>query len=137
MYFKGANILHMIRTITNDDSLWRDVLRGLNKDFYHQTVTTEMVENYISKKINVDLDPLFDQYLRTKQIPIFEYKIDKKKLSYRFNSCNRNFTIPLKINIDNKEHWITPTDSWQTLPVSKKTKYIEVSKDFYIKTRKK
>ncbi len=38
MYYKGGNMLHTLRQILNDDEKWRDILRGLNKDFYHQVV---------------------------------------------------------------------------------------------------
>ncbi len=50
MYYKGGNMLHTIRHVINDDEKWRGILRGLNKDFWHQTVTTAQVESYISKK---------------------------------------------------------------------------------------
>ena len=64
MYSKGANLLHTIRQITNDDEKWRKTLRGLNKTFYHQTVTSNQIENYISENIGFDLKYVFDQYLR-------------------------------------------------------------------------
>ncbi len=136
MYFKGANILHTLRTIAANDTLWRTTLRGLNKEFYHQTVTTAMVENYIAKSLNKNLTPFFDQYLRTAKIPKFDYKLDKKEMSYRFSNCIRGFTMPLKISIEGKNKWITPTDKWQTISIPKNSKQIEVSKDFLIQTRK-
>jgi len=40
MYYKGANIIHMLRQFVNDDEKWRQILRGMNETFYHQTVTT-------------------------------------------------------------------------------------------------
>ncbi|HJN53706.1 MAG TPA: M1 family metallopeptidase, partial [Flavobacteriaceae bacterium] len=51
MYSKGANLLHTLRQIAKDDQIWRQILRGLNKEFYHQTVTSKQVENYISENI--------------------------------------------------------------------------------------
>lgn len=136
MYYKGANMLHTIRTIADDDALWRETLRGLNKEFYHQTVTSEMVEDYISRKLNKDLSPVFDQYLRTTKIPTFEYRLDKKELSYRYNNVNRGFTMPIKILIDGTPQWLNPTEVWQTMRVNKKTKKIEVPEDFFVQTRK-
>ena len=47
MYYKGANMLHTIRHVINNDEKFRQILRGLSKDFYHQTVTTQQIENYI------------------------------------------------------------------------------------------
>jgi aminopeptidase N len=65
MYYKGSNLLHTIRQLVNDDEKWRQILRGLNKDFYHQTVTTKQIEDYVSEKSELKLSKVFDQYLRT------------------------------------------------------------------------
>jgi len=73
MYYKGANMLHTLRQLVEDDELWRQTLRGLNKTFFHQTVTTEQIENYISKKTGKDLKAFFDQYLRNTEIPKLDY----------------------------------------------------------------
>ena len=69
MYYKGGNLLHTIRQVINDDEKFRQILRGLNKDFYHQTVDSKQVEAYISEKSGIDLSKVFDQYLRTTVIP--------------------------------------------------------------------
>ena len=76
MYPKGGNMLHTIRQIINDDEKWRAILRGLNADFWHQTVTTQQIEPYIAEKAGIDLSKVFDQYLRTTEIPLLTYKID-------------------------------------------------------------
>ncbi|HUX32648.1 MAG TPA: M1 family metallopeptidase, partial [Gemmatimonadaceae bacterium] len=65
MYYKGGNMLHTIRQIVNDDAKWRGILRGLNKTFWHQTVTGAQVEHYISAQAGVDLRTVFQQYLTT------------------------------------------------------------------------
>ena len=59
MYPKGANMLHTIRQIINDDKKWRSILRGLNKTFYHKTVSTQQIEHYISEKAGIDLQKVF------------------------------------------------------------------------------
>ena len=82
MYYKGANMLHTLRQIVNNDEKWRSILRGLNLVFYHQTVTTQQIENYLSKHIGIKLKPFFDQYLRTVLIPKFEYQIKGKQFLY-------------------------------------------------------
>ncbi|HJU46282.1 MAG TPA: M1 family metallopeptidase [Chitinophagaceae bacterium] len=69
MYWKGANMLHLIRQKINNDEKFRSILRGLNKDFYHQTVTTKQIENYISKRSGIDFSEVFDWYLRTTKAP--------------------------------------------------------------------
>ena len=74
MYPKGANMLHTLRQLVEDDTLWRSILRGLNETFYHQTVTTQQIESYLSEKTGKDLSAFFDQYLRTAWVPNLEYR---------------------------------------------------------------
>ncbi len=99
MYKKGANVMHMIRTIIHNDSLFRFVLKGLNREFYHQTVTTKQIENYINHKTGYNFTPLFDQYLRTTQIPILEYEYvytpSSKKIRYHWVNCIKNFNMKI------------------------------------------
>lgn len=137
MYYKGSNLLHNLRTIVDDDVLWRATLRGLNKEFYHQTVTSSMVENYLSNALQRDLAPMFDQYLRTTKIPTFEYQIVKREMQYRYRDVVKGFTMPIKILINNEEQWLIPTDQWQTIKVPKKTSSISVPNDFFVNTRKR
>ena len=51
MYNKGTNLLHTIRQVINDDAKFKEILRGLNKEFYHKTVNSSDIENYMIAKI--------------------------------------------------------------------------------------
>src|SRR5688572_1926281 len=95
MYPKGANMLHTLRQILNNDEKWRTILRGLNKEFYHQAVTSQQIENYLSQHFNRNLTPVFDQYLRDVRIPLLETKIEKNKLTYRWNNVVNSFDMPI------------------------------------------
>ncbi len=130
MYYKGANMLHTIRTIINDDDKWRNILRGLNKVFYHKTVTTEQIENYIIKQSNIDLTKVFDQYLRTIKIPVFEYKINGKELSYHWSNTVEGFNMPLNIFVDKKLQQLKPNNNWQTTTINSDS--ITIDNNFYI-----
>ena len=112
MYYKGANMLHTIRQVINDDEKFRQILRGLNKDFYHQTVTTQQIENYISTKSGIDFSSVFDQYLRTTKIPTLEYSQSGNQLKFRYQNSVKNLKLPIRIN-GNQE--ISPTEAWQTI----------------------
>jgi aminopeptidase N len=136
MYYKGGNMLHMIRQVINDDEKFRSILRGLNKTFYHKTVTTAEIENYISKQSKKDFSKVFDQYLRTTQIPTLEYKIEGYKLSYRYDSCVAGFNMPLKIHFKT-DQWIIPTEQWKSLEMYPEGDLnFSVDRNFYIKTKK-
>jgi len=109
MYAKGGNMLHTLRQIINDDEKWRGILRGLNKDFYHQVVKGSQIENYLSEKTGMNLTPFFDQYLRDKRIPVFEYSVKGNDFIFRWNNCVPGFNMPLKIYISGKEQIVKPT----------------------------
>ena len=130
MYSKGANLLHTIRQLTNNDELWRQTLRGLNEEFYHSTVTTKEIEEYISKSIGMDLSKVFDQYLRDYRIPIFEYDINNGELSYRWNNVIDGFDMPVEVKIDGETKLLQPTNKFQKLKI--KNLYVNVDKDYYV-----
>ena len=132
MYPKGANMLHTLRQIVNDDEKWRTILRGLNSTFYHQTVTTQQIEDYLSQKVGLDLTPFFDQYLRDIRIPTLEYKFKDNMLSYRWTNCVSSFNMPIKVTLNGKEQWLKPQAEWTDLPLTVKNLKVEVDKDFYV-----
>lgn len=134
MYYKGANILHTLRQLVEDDKLWREILRGLNSEFYHQTVTTEQIENYISKKTKKDLTAFFNQYLRTVMIPKLEYKLNGSAITYRYVDVVKDFDMPIRVFVNGKEHWIFPNSEWKTENL--KGSDLVFDDNFYIRTEK-
>lgn len=136
MYIKGAAMIHTLRQIINNDKKFREILRGLNKEFYHQTVTSQQIENYISNNSGLDLDAFFDQYLRTIKIPIIDYKIKKNKIKYRYRNTVQNFSIPVKVNVDGNEIWISPSKRWKTIKSTNKNSTFKIDKNFYIENQK-
>jgi aminopeptidase N len=135
MYFKGANMLHTIRQLFKNTQKWRALLRGMNRQFYHQTVSTAQIENYFSKMLGQDLSKIFDQYLRTSDIPVFEYRIDENNFHYRWTNTLAEFDMPLKINHNNTKMWIRPSNTWKTIRFHEKTRHVSVDKNFYIKIK--
>jgi aminopeptidase N len=135
MYNKGNNIMHMVRQIIDNDSMFRNILRGLNETFYHKTVDSKDVENYIIKRSGKDLSKLFDQYLRTTQIPTLEYKIQGEKLSYRWTNCIDGFNMPVKLA--GSDQWINPGADWKetTLTAAMKDNF-RVDNNFYVTAKK-
>ncbi len=134
MYYKGSNMVHIIRQLVNDDERFRQLLRGLNRTFYHRTVTSQDIEQYIIKFSNLDLTKLFDQYLRTTQIPLLEYKIENNQLLYHWVDCVQGFD--LKIRLENG-NWIFPSENWNILDQSiNKIEDFKPDANFFIKLRK-
>ena len=136
MYNKGANMLHTIRQIIADDSVFRKIIRGLNKDFYHQTVDSKDVEVYFSKQSGKDFSKVFDQYLRTTKIPQLEYKIKGDNLSYRWANCVAGFEMPVKL--EGSDVWLRPTALWKNTAITGDMlkKSLVIDKNFYVTVKK-
>ncbi|RRQ45543.1 M1 family metallopeptidase [Chryseobacterium sp. SC28] len=128
MYYKGANMIHTIRTIINNDEKFRQILRGLNKDFYHQTVTTAQIEKYFSDQSGIDLSTVFDQYLRTVKIPTLDYQQNGNQLTYKWTNVIPNLKLPIRL-ADGQE--LKPTEQSQTVTL-KSDKPVEFDKNYYI-----
>ena len=133
MYSKGANLLHTIRQIANNDSKWREVFRGLNKNFYHQTVSSKQVEKYISDNIDFDLKYVFDQYLRDNRIPTLEYKIQKKKFLYRWSNTIDGFNMPIELIVNNDKIRVYPGNDWKE--INARVKNLKIDRDYYINSK--
>lgn len=132
MYSKGANMLHTLRQIIGNDEKWRQILRGLNSNFYHQTVTAEQVENYMAEQSGLDLKAFFDQYLRETQIPTLEYAVVNNQIRYRWTNCVPDFKMKLKVYVNDKLQWIEPTRRWQNLELAGAFESFRIDKDFYV-----
>ncbi len=132
MYPKGGNMLHTLRQIVNDDEKWRGILRGLNSTFYHQTVTTKQIEDYLSQQVGIDLNPFFNQYLRDTRIPTLEYFFKEGKLGYRWTNCVPGFNMPVKVTLDGTEKSLNPTTEWNRIEAKMETPKLEIDKNFYV-----
>jgi len=136
MYPKGGNMLHTIRHVINDDAKWLSILHGLNADFWHQTVTTEQIESYISRKAGIDFSKVFDQYLRTTNVPLLKYKVSGKTVEFNYERVVKGFAMPIRVAINGKEVVIKPSELKQTFEFSEDIKTFEVNRNFYIETAK-
>ena len=135
MYPKGGNLLHTIRQLVGDDAKWRGILRGLNAEFRHRIVTGKQVQDYIGRGAGMDLAKVFEQYLATTDVPVFEYRVANGALSYRWAKVVAGFAMPVEVTLpDGPARRLTPTAEWQSLPVSG-SGGITVDPDYYVEAR--
>jgi len=128
MYYKGGSMLHTIRQLVNDDEKWRQVLRGLQSTFWHQTVTAAQVEDYMSRRSGVGLSKVFEQYLTTTMVPLLEYRAANGELSYRWQNVVPGFAMPVRAN----GVWLKPTTQWKS---GLKGDSLTVDKNFYVEAK--
>ena len=132
MYYKGGNMLHTLRQIINDDKKWRSILRGINKDFYHQVVTGDQIENYLIEKAGLNLTSFFDQYLRDVRVPVFEYHIKDNKLIFRYKNCVEGFEMPLKIFVNGKARNISPGTGYKEIILDSINSEVVVDPGYFV-----
>ncbi|MFT4033438.1 MAG: M1 family metallopeptidase [Siphonobacter sp.] len=134
MYYKGGNMLHTIRQLVNNDERWHQMLLGLNKTFYHQTVTATQIETFMSTFLELDLGKIFDQYLRDIRIPTLEYTFKNGKLEYRWTNCVPGFAMPVKVKLGNSTVNLTPTTDWKRQSAKGNTS-LTVDINYYVKSK--
>lgn len=131
IYYKGANMIHTFRQLLEDDELFRKILRGMNEKFYHQTVTTKQIEDYMSEMSKIDLTEFFNQYLRTIKIPTLEYEIEGNEITFRWTNVVDKFDMPVKISGSNQ--WLVPTSEWKTEKLKPGLeKDFKIDRNFYV-----
>jgi aminopeptidase N len=134
IYDKGAAMIHTIRQIINNDSLFRAILIGMNTHFAKKTVSTEDIENFWIEKSGKNLKPLFNQYLRTTNIPVLNYKYKGNTLYYYFSNCSKDFQMPVKMLADNGvDFWIDVNPAQQKTKIEANLKNLKPDANFYIK----
>ncbi len=138
MYYKGGNMLHTIRQVIDNDSTWREILRGLNTDFRHRIVTGKQVQDYISARAGIDLHRVFQQYLTTTSLPVFEYRLDGTTLTYRWAGVVPGFDMPVRVwTAPDSSVRLSPTEAWQTatLPLAGPEDF-HVDENFFVDVRR-
>src|SRR5215831_1319232 len=112
IYSKGAFFMHTLRYVMGD-SIFFPALKQFVTDpayTYDHLVTTDDVEQFFSKKAGINLQPLFNLYLRTtdkleihvKRIPDKQDKTSSKPgRTYQVSLANIDMTLPLQITTSN------------------------------------
>ncbi|MEO5683106.1 MAG: M1 family metallopeptidase [Chitinophagaceae bacterium] len=131
-YNKGSTLLHMIRQLL-DDAAFRKLLRAMNKNFYHQNVSTDQIVRFINQFSKQDFTKTAEQYLRTTQIPVLEYTFTNLEFKYRWANCIDGFDMPLQVSFDGrKNRLLKPTEKWQKLAMpGGAEKTFSVDRNFY------
>ena len=142
MYPKPSNMLHSIRHGLNNDSLFRKITRGLNSHFYHKTVNSSEIENYISVKAGYDYSKVFDQYLRTTQVPKLEFYFseDEQKIFYRYTNAVKGFNLPVLVKLNDHVIRFVPSEEWKSTEIKAGDAAaftpLAIEKMYYVKAEK-
>ncbi len=117
MYYKGALMLNTIRNIINDDEKWWNLLRNFALKFRHQIIDKEIVVSYFSNESEIDLVPVFYQYLKHIEIPVLEVKKQPTSIVYRWVTNEAQFQMPFDIEYKDATIRINPTQDWKEMDI--------------------
>jgi aminopeptidase N len=121
MYYKGAWMIHTFRTVLNNDSLFRSILKEIAQDFAYQTVDGSEIIDYINRKAKYNYTPFFDQFLKVEDIPVLEYKWSNKELSLRWRAEIKGFRMPaVWAQNESEKRTLVSNSDWTTVPMSNK-----------------
>ncbi|MFK7742773.1 MAG: M1 family metallopeptidase, partial [Planctomycetota bacterium] len=133
MYYKGGNMLHTMRHILGDDAKWRRVLRGLNEEFWHQTIGTKEFEAYISRECGFDFDRVFEQYLRTTKIPELNYRIDGSQLKLSWANTVEGFALPVIVHVNGTPKRVVVGTDGAKVECDEAVESVDLDRNFYMK----
>jgi aminopeptidase N len=121
-----------LRQLVNNDNTWHNTLLGINREFYHKTVTTQEIETFLSTATGIDLTAFFNQYLRDVRLPTLEYYIKNRTLHYKWSTTVANFNMPVQVKLDADAVWLKPNTDWQTLKLKTKNVKLVVDRNYYV-----
>ncbi|MBY0489652.1 MAG: M1 family metallopeptidase [Gemmatimonadaceae bacterium] len=136
MYYKGGNMLHTIRQIIGDDAKWKQILRGVQSTYAHQTVTGAQVQAYISQQAGIDLAPVFAQYLTTTKIPALEWKPDGDGVQVRFADVVPGFALEVPLSASGKMVKSRVTAEWSPVALSVGAGVLRADENYYVVIRR-
>ena len=141
MYAKGSAVMHTVRSLVENDSLWFDLIKTMTNHFEYQTIDGRDVLNYINQKSGKNFDNIFQQYLYNSKLPVFEYYFTgfgrNKKLNYRWKAIE-SFNMSIKVRLDgNFYKWVYPTSEWQQIRMKGSSRNFKIAKHLFLIDSKK
>ena len=115
MYFKGANFLHTLRSILDDDQKWWKLIKGFATDHRYKTINTIDVIDYFQSYFDIDVRPIFDQYLRYKDLPVLLLKKENDRLEMKWQTDVDDFEMPVDVQVGQEVKRYLLDDDWQPI----------------------
>ena len=140
MYYKGAWILHSFRNMLQNDTLWFNILKGIQQEFALKTTSTESIIEYINTKTGSDYTWFFKQYLYQAEPPVLLWFYEKKKgkiyLAYKWGNVNPDFKMPIYLYLcSGNKIKVTPTAEYQRTKYGKQQKngeLFDINSNYYL-----
>lgn len=135
MYYKGALMLNTIRHIVNDDEKWWKLILDYSNHFKHQIIEADDVIEFFTTESEINLRPVFEQYLYHSNLPELQIKPVKNGFEYSWKTDVENFEMPVEVYINEEKIRLQTTNASQFYPVKLKTRerFHLVGQKFFVK----
>lgn len=140
MYNKGANLIHTIRHIVGD-STFKAMMFEMNRRYEHKVVTSAEIEDFMIgfSRTKTQLNKsIFDQYLRTTQVPVLEWGVYKGRVWSRWANCSADLQmfVNYSVNGERMSPYYVDTE-WSAHPGKvKRSATLEVDRNWYVTSRR-
>jgi hypothetical protein len=123
MYTKGSLMLSTFRHVLDNDTLWFNLLKGIQEHFRYQTLSADELVQYICRRTAKDYTCFFDQYLKYTALPRLELVVKEQGrnllLQYRWQADVPGFHMPVKVTVAPERFgFIYPSAAWKTITLT-------------------
>lgn len=143
MYYKGAWMLHTLRNVIRDDSIWFSTLRTIQDNYGMKTTDTKSIIEHFQLSTGRDLSKIFEQYLYHPHPPKLEYDVRQKgkvvRMKYRWKADVEGFEMNIGVIPDEKGGYVMldATTDWQSIEFPGKADEVKIDvHNFYIWKKK-
>ncbi len=107
MYAKGTLMLHTLRNVVDNDSLWFGWIKSLCLDYRHQSINYEKLVTHFNRHMNQDYSWFFAQYVKQAKLPVLKAQFVVKNgittLYYSWDTEVKSFRMPIKVFLGSEE----------------------------------
>jgi len=136
MYYKGAWMLHTLRSVIDNDSLWFYCLKKFATEKAHTIVNRDEVVRFFSKETHIDLLPFFTQYLDLAKLPLLQYSIVKENktryLKIQWQTPIAEYPRPVELSINGIPRRFSVNKPFQKIPIKKPLQSISINTNRYL-----
>ena len=119
MYYKGAQLLNNLRTLTKNDSIWWKLIHDYATVNSPRIATTKEFIDMYKKYTGNNYDSVFEQYLNHAALPKlmydWRYENNEALLLCFWKADVEDFNMPILVQVDGKQQWIQPTSTPTTI----------------------
>ncbi len=142
-YYKGAWILHTLRSTMQNDEQFFALLKGFYNKHKISNIRTEDFIQYVNEATGRNYTAFFEQYLQYPQVPTLLYELKNTdtglEMSFKWEASVAGFDMPVLAGKADAYELIYPTTQWKTVHLKGLTaKEFRVPTElFYIQTKSK